>query len=113
MRPPIDGGVVLVTGASSGIGLEMARALAPRAKALVLVARRTQRLTELAKELMAARPELVVHALPCDLGDRAATDALLTEVEARVGGVDVLINNAGLGDFGMFDLSDWKKQEQI
>ena len=50
MASPIDGGNVLITGASSGIGREMARQIAPRAKALVLVARRTERLEELKSE---------------------------------------------------------------
>ena len=53
LRPPIDGGTVLITGTSSGIGLELARQLAPRARALVLVARRVKRLEGLKDELSA------------------------------------------------------------
>ena len=49
-RPPIDGGIVAITGASSGIGLELARELAPRARLLVAVARRGERLDELKGE---------------------------------------------------------------
>ncbi len=108
MRPPLDG-TILVTGASSGIGRELARQLAPRAGALVLVARRTERLEALADELRAKRADLPVHVEPCDLSDAAAVDALLARVEERAGAVDVLVNNAGLGDFGVFDLSDWPK----
>ncbi len=55
-RPPIDGGTVLITGASSGIGRELARQLAPRAHTLVLVARRADRLEVLRDELIARNP---------------------------------------------------------
>ena len=54
--PPIDGGTVLITGASSGIGLELARQLAPRAGSLVAVARREERLVGLKDELSARHP---------------------------------------------------------
>ena len=60
-RPPLDGGTVLITGASSGLGLELARELAPRARALVLVTRRTERLKD---ELSAKHPGLVVRTEP-------------------------------------------------
>ena len=68
-RPPIDGGTVLITGASSGIGLELARQLAPRASSLVAVARRKERLMGLKDELSARHPGLVVRTEPCDLSD--------------------------------------------
>ncbi len=103
MSSPIDGGTILVTGASSGIGRDVARLCGPRAKALVLVARREDRLTELADELRAANPSLVTHVFACDLADRAATEGLARDVDERVGAIDVLINNAGLGDLGVFD----------
>ena len=113
MRPPIDQGVVLVTGASSGIGLAMAEQLAPRAKVLVLVARRRERLEALREKLIAKHPALTVDVQACDLADRAAVDAMLTDVEARTGGIDVLINNAGFGDLGVFDLLSWEKTERM
>lgn len=107
MRPPIDGGTILITGASSGIGRAFAQELAPRAGALVLVARRADRLQELAGALTTAHPRLQVHVHPCDLRDRAAVDALLARVAETVGPVDVLVNNAGLGQMGTVDRSDW------
>jgi len=82
-RPPIDGGTVLITGASSGIGLELARQLAPRASSLVAVARRKERLMGLKDELSAKHPGLVVRTASYDLTDPEAVDSL----SGRPGGV--------------------------
>lgn len=112
-KPPIDGGTILLTGASAGIGRAIAEELAPRAGKLVLVARRVERLQELADALKAKSPKLEVHVRGCDLGDVAAARALIGEVEASVGPIDVLINNAGIGDVGMFDLAEWERIEKM
>lgn len=109
MSSALDGGTILVTGASSGIGREIARALAPRAKALVLVARRVTRLDELKGELTSNNGKLRVETIPCDLASRADVDKLVTEVRARGLEVDVLINNAGVGMMGAFDRADAEK----
>jgi len=87
----------LVTGASSGIGEAFARALAPREPALVLVARREDRLRALASELPG--PPLVVRE---DLSRPGAADRVIGAVEAAGLHVDLLVNNAGLGDCGPF-----------
>lgn len=113
MSSPIDSGVVLITGASSGIGRALAVALAPRARAVLLVARRKDRLEALRAELVALRPSLPVLVFGCDVTDRAAVDAMLAEAAREVGAVDVLINNAGFGDLSTFDLSDWSRTEQM
>lgn len=105
MRPPIDGGVVLITGVSSGIGREMAKLLGPRAKKLILVARRRERLEELSVELKEKSPSLEVDVRPTDLSDLDAA----AELADQVGQVDVLINNAGLGDLTVYDKADWDK----
>jgi short-subunit dehydrogenase len=110
---PIDNAVVLITGASSGIGRELARLIAPRAKAVVLAARRADRLERLAEELRKARADLSVLAIACDIADRAAADRMLAQIEAELGPLDVLVNSAGLGDLGVFDLSDADKQQQM
>jgi short-subunit dehydrogenase len=109
VRLKLDGSRAVVTGASSGIGAELAKQLAPRVAHLALVARRVDRLEALATELRHAHPALQVTVLPCDLGDLAAVKAL----GSRLGEVDVLINNAGAGDAGLFEQADWAKTEQL
>lgn len=94
---------VLVTGASSGIGREIARVAVESCDTLVLVARRRERLEELAGELAELRPG--VHALPwvADLTDPAAREALPQALAAEGVKVDWLVNNAGFGVAGRVD----------
>lgn len=97
----------LVTGASAGLGEAFARALAARVKRLVLVARREDRLQALAEELRAAHPSLVeVRVRRCDLSSAADVEALVRE---EIPHLDLLINNAGLGDYGPLATADWEK----
>jgi len=105
----IEGGTVLVTGASSGIGMSIARLVAPRAKTLVLVARRVERLEELKRALVEARPALRVEVIPCDLASREEVAKLVTQVADRGLAVDVLVNNAGVGMMGLFERADAQK----
>ena len=107
-----SGATVLVTGASSGIGVCFARLVAPSAKKLILVARREARLRELAAELTKAHPALEVVVEPCDLGNVDATRAFATRV-AAAHEVDVLINNAGVGDMSTFDMASLDKLVQM
>jgi short-subunit dehydrogenase len=109
MGGAIDGGTVLVTGASSGIGVEIARLVAPRAAALVLVARRVDRLAKLREELVGARPALRVEIIGADLSRREDVARLVAEVHARGLTVDVLVNNAGVGLMSVFDRADVDK----
>lgn len=110
MTSPIDGGTVLITGASSGIGLAIAELCAPRAKALVLVARRKDRLDKLAGGLREKHPQLDVHTFACDLSKREPTEAFIASVAEQGLEIDVLVNNAGLGDMGAFEKSKLEKQ---
>jgi NAD(P)-dependent dehydrogenase (short-subunit alcohol dehydrogenase family) len=81
--------VSVVTGASSGFGVEIARRLAARGDLCVLLARRADRLEALAAEIGG-------EAAPCDVTDRAAVDAVGARVLARHPQIDVLVNNAGI-----------------
>jgi short-subunit dehydrogenase len=110
---PIDGGVVLITGASSGIGREIARQIAGRARAIALVARRRDRLEELRAEILKENPRLTVTVHACDVTNDKDRDAMLADVEAKTGPVDVLINNAGFGDLGVFDRTEWDKLDRM
>jgi NAD(P)-dependent dehydrogenase (short-subunit alcohol dehydrogenase family) len=81
--------VAVVTGASSGIGAEIARLLAARGDLCILLARRADRLQALAKELGG-------EAEPCDVSDRAGVEAVAARILERHPGIDVLVNNAGI-----------------
>ncbi|HZF47883.1 MAG TPA: SDR family oxidoreductase [Polyangiaceae bacterium] len=113
MPSPFDGGVVLITGASSGIGRALALQIAHRARAIALVARRKDRLEELKSELLTRNPSLRVAVSAADITKPEAREAMLAAVEAEVGPVDVLVNNAGFGDLGVFDRADWEKNERM
>ncbi len=109
----LDGCNALITGASAGIGREFARQLGGRAATLVLVARRQVRLEELRAELMERHPQLRVEIRPTDLSQHAAVDALLAWAMARTPAIDLLINNAGLGDLGAFATADPERVDQM
>jgi short-subunit dehydrogenase len=99
--------VALVTGASAGLGVEFARQLTKRGYALVLAARRKERLEELARELGNAR------ALAIDLSKKDAAAKLLADVEAHGETVELLVNNAGFGLIGRFAELDAKRERQM
>jgi short-subunit dehydrogenase len=87
----VKGKVVLVTGASTGIGLEAARLLARNGAVLALNARSKDKLDQLVKELPGSA------AFPADMSDEPAVRSLIASVQAKFGRIDVLINNAGRG----------------
>jgi len=109
----LDGCNALITGASAGIGREFARLLAGRARSLVLVARRLDRLEELQRELTARNPKLTIHTRAVDLADKTQRHGLIKWLKDERIEIDFLINNAGLGDMGAFATSDPEKIEQI
>jgi short-subunit dehydrogenase len=103
----------LITGASAGIGHEFARQLASRARTLVLVARRKERLNELREELRNRNAQLNIHVRAVDLSDKSQIDELVLWFEQEKIDVDFLINNAGLGDVGDFATSDPARNEEM
>jgi short-subunit dehydrogenase len=105
--------VTLVTGASSGIGRELARAAADDGGTLILVARRRERLEGLAAELTAAHPGLDARPWPADLADPDGTRGLLAGLAAEGIAVDHLVNNAGLGNSGRFHRIDAERHRQM
>jgi short-subunit dehydrogenase len=93
-----------VTGASSGIGAELAREVAKDGHDLVLVPRRPEPMQGLAAELHAAGTEITV--ISTDLGKPGGAAELMKIIDGRGIVIDVLINNAGVGDAGRFDQED-------
>ncbi len=93
--------VAVITGASSGIGAEIARELSRRGHELVLVARSADKLQALADEL-----PTTAHVVPVDLGDRDARAGLLPELESRGLTPQILVNNAGFSTLGPVHRSD-------
>ena len=102
--PSLARPLALVTGASSGIGADLARELARDGHDLVLAARTVAPMESLAAELAALGTGAIV--IPADLSQPGGATALANAIEARGLTVDVLINNAGLGAVGRFDQAD-------
>jgi len=102
----------LVTGASAGIGLELARVFAQHGFDLVLVARRRERLDALAQEIK-GKFGVEAHVVVADLADPAAPRALFDEMVARHIPIDALINNAGYTVPGFFRDTHWEEQKGL
>ncbi len=103
---------VLITGASSGIGLELAHVFAEHGDNLVLVARDSSRLTKLAKTL-SNQYGLRVEAICLDLTKPDAIPTLIKSLKDEDIQIDTLVNNAGFGLYGEFAESDWKKDRDM
>ncbi|MGE0713492.1 MAG: SDR family NAD(P)-dependent oxidoreductase [Planctomycetota bacterium] len=111
-RERLKGQRALVTGASSGIGEELARRLAAEGANLVITARRKERLEGLANELRQAHG-VDVRVIASDLEDPAAAQRLFDETEGAGLAVDVLVNNAGFGAYLDFVEVDWARYQGI
>jgi short-subunit dehydrogenase len=108
---PDASSAALVTGASAGIGGAIAHELATRGHGLVLVARRKERLDELAGELADAHG-IRTETIPCDLADADARERLPSQIADLGLQVDVLINNAGFATGGAFYEADPERELQ-
>lgn len=126
--------VVMITGASSGIGAELARLFAHDGAHLILIARREDRLRALAEEIRSAadhpselghrkrhlpsepgrpRPGRQVEVIPADLVEPGACERVIARTVAKAGPVDVLVNNAGVGEYGHFADQDPSALERM
>lgn len=113
LPPPAPGSTALVTGASSGIGRELARELARRGHGVTLVARRAAPLEELARELAEAHG-VRAEAVPTDLADPDGRERLVEEIAGRGLTVETLVNNAGFGIYAPFGAEGLAREfEQI
>ena len=92
----LDGRTAVVTGASSGLGVVFARALAAAGASVVVSARRLDRLEQLAAEIVAGGGRAL--AVACDVASEEDVDALAAKAVDRFGTVDVLVANAGISD---------------
>jgi uncharacterized protein len=102
----------LVTGASNGIGLELARIHASKGGNLVLVARNLEKLNDIKVELE-KKFNIKVYTIGKDLSKLDAALEVFNETNQQKIPIDYLINNAGFGDFGMFVETDWQKELQM
>lgn len=108
----LNGKTALVTGASSGIGAEIARDLAARGCNLVLVARREEKLLALKAELE-TKHGVSVHVIAQDLAVLNAAESVYTKTEAQGLAVDILVNNAGLAIFGYYPNITWERERNL
>lgn len=102
----------LITGASSGLGLALAEALARRGRNLILVARQRDALESIACELT---QRFGVEALfrVCDLAEPMQVSGLIQELEQGERQIDLLVNNAGIGSVGLFVEQDWSREQEL
>jgi len=110
MDSKLNGTVALVTGASSGIGAATARRLAEHGASVALVARRKDRLEDVAAEIDKAGGAALV--VPADITDRGQAEAAVQQTVERYGRLDVLVNNAGLMLLGPVvgaDAAEWER----
>lgn len=102
------GKTALITGASGGIGLECARQLAAAGANLVLVARSADKLEQVAADLR--KSDITVSIIVADLAALDGVEKIVSSLNASGTHVEILINNAGVGDSGFFHESDFSKQ---
>ncbi len=108
-----EGCTALITGASSGLGEEFSRQLAPMAGKLILVARRGEILDRLKAQLEERHPLLQVHVYVMDITREGQVQNFIGWLEREEIRINLLVNNAGVGDRGSFATGDWEKIEAV
>ena len=111
---PLRGTTVMITGATSGIGLETARAFARGHARVVVAGRREERLEQLVKEIESRGGEVL--AVRTDVADAAQVERLVERAVERFGRIDTLVNNAGIGITARFDeqpLEDFRRVMEV
>ena len=103
MKRDLRNSRAIVTGASSGIGRAVAMELARQGAGVVVVARREDRLRELAGQIAALKPQTSVEIVVGDITDPATRQRALDAAQSKLGGLDILVNNAGVGALGPFE----------
>ena len=101
--------ISLITGASSGIGRDMAFEFADRGYDLILVARSFDRLKEVKNEIIEKYDKCNVLIMKCDVSNVESVKNLYNDIQKEFGNIDVLVNNAGFGDCGKFYETDLEK----
>lgn len=103
----------IITGASSGLGAEFARQLAPLASNLLLAARGQENLNAVADELRKAHPALSLHTCACDVATPEGRSELIAAIDAAGMKPNLLINNAGIGDYGPVETAESERMTQL
>ncbi len=111
MAQVLNGQVVIVTGASSGIGRQTALHFAREKAKVVLAARRQERLTALEHEIGALGSE--AFSVPVDVAEREQVEAIVDRTVKRFGRIDILVNNAGVGLFASVEETSPEDMEEI
>ena len=112
--PALSDRVAVVTGASSGIGAAVAKALAAEGATVVTVARRAERLEALARDIRDAGG--TAHPAPTDVTRREQVEAMVDDAVARFGRIDILVNNAGvmpLAPMASAPVDDWERMVDV
>jgi len=105
---------IIITGASSGIGKKLAVILAECGAKLVLVARNKQKLEEVRLDVLKRHnPSFFPLIYTCDISDRYQVKNMVNTIVDLIGGVDILINNAGIGVYGEFEAHDVSDFQQV
>ncbi len=104
---------LVLTGATGGIGRCLAFALAPSCSAMLLIGRSAEKLAELRRQLQAAHPALMIVCLAADLCSEDGRNRLVQVAGAFPGGVNLLVNNAGISDFARFNRQSEERIETL